>query len=94
MNLMDPYSGVFKLLAPRPKVCRVEEEGTILILKPSIPYENRGPVTFWVKGTVIVAIVGIEPLVKIEVVKTIVAQIDDSWLGGGTPPVVTTLEGI
>jgi hypothetical protein len=47
-----------------------------------------------VKGAVIVAIDGIRPLPEVEVVETIVAQTDDGWLGGGTPPVVTVVEGI
>jgi hypothetical protein len=37
---------------------------------------------------------GIGPFPEIEVVETIVVQTDDSWLGGGTPLVVTTIEGI
>jgi hypothetical protein len=44
-----------------------------------------------VKGAVVVAIDGIGTLLKVEVVKTLVAQTGDSGLGGGKSPVVTTI---
>jgi len=37
---------------------------------------------------------GSGPLLEVEAVETIVAQTGDGWLGGGTPPVVTAVEGI
>ena len=46
------------------------------------------------KGVVVVAKDGIGPLLEVEAVETMVARIDDSGLGGGTPPVVTTVVGI
>jgi hypothetical protein len=66
----------------------------VLIPKPGIPYENGGPVALWVNGVVITAIDKIGPFPKVEVVKTIVVWTNDGWLGGETPPVVTTVEGI
>jgi hypothetical protein len=47
-----------------------------------------------VKGAVVSTIDGIRPLLEVEVVETMVAQIDDGGLGGGTPPMVTTVVGI
>jgi hypothetical protein len=66
----------------------------VLIPKPGIPYENRRPVSLWVKGVVITAIDEIEPFPEVEVVNTIVARIYGGWLGGGTPPIVTVVEEI
>jgi hypothetical protein len=63
----------------------------VIVLNPSILYENRGPVALWVKGAVISSIDRIRPFPEVEAVETIVAQIDDSWLGGGTPPVVNVV---
>jgi hypothetical protein len=70
---IDPCRGALELPAPRPKVCRVEEESTVLVPKPGIPYENGGPVALWVNGAVIAAIDGIRPLPEVEAVETIVA---------------------
>jgi hypothetical protein len=72
----------------------VEEESIVLVPKPGIPYEKGGPIAFWVNGVVIAAIDGIRPLKKVDSVETIVAWTDNGWLGGGTPPVVTVMEGI
>jgi hypothetical protein len=47
-----------------------------------------------VKGVVVTARDGIEPLCDVEVVETMVAQTGDSGLGGGNSPVVTTVVGI
>jgi hypothetical protein len=43
---ITPCKGALELLAPRPKVCRVEDESTILVLKPGIPYEKGELVVF------------------------------------------------
>jgi hypothetical protein len=47
-----------------------------------------------VKGEVIATIDGIGPFPEVETVETIMVQADDSFLGGGTPPVVTYIEGM
>jgi hypothetical protein len=47
-----------------------------------------------VKGAVVATKDRIKPLLEVEVVETMVAQTDDGGLGGGTPPVVTTVVGI
>jgi hypothetical protein len=80
--------------APIPKVYKVEEEIIELVLKPGIPNENGGLVALCVNEAVITAINGIGPLLKLEEVKTIVVRIDDGWIGGGTPPIVTVVKGI
>jgi hypothetical protein len=72
----------------------VEEESTILLPKPGIPYENRGPVTFWVNGAVIAAMDGIRLLPEVEAVETIVVRTGDGWLGGGISPVVIVMKEI
>jgi hypothetical protein len=66
----------------------------MLVPKPGIPYENRGPVALWVKGVVIAAIERITPFPKVEAVEAIVAQTGDDWLGGRTRLVVTSVEEI
>jgi hypothetical protein len=47
-----------------------------------------------VKGVVAAAIDGIGPLLKVEVVETMVAQTSDGGLRGGKSPVVSTVVGI
>jgi hypothetical protein len=47
-----------------------------------------------VEGVVAATKDRIKPLFEVEAVETMVARIDDSGLGGGTPPVVTTVVGI
>jgi hypothetical protein len=37
---------------------------------------------------------GIGPLLEVEAVETMVARTDDGGVGGGTPPVTTTMVGI
>jgi hypothetical protein len=59
-----------------------------------IPYENGGPVALCVKGAVVIAKDGIRPLLEVEAVETMVARTGDGGVGGGTPPVVTTVVGI
>jgi hypothetical protein len=66
----------------------------VLVLKLGIPYENGGFVALWVNEVVIAVIDRIRPLPEVEVVDTIVVWTGDGWLGGGTPPVVTVIEGI
>lgn len=94
MPPIDSCRGALELPAPRLEVCRVEEESTVLVPKPGIPYENGGLVALWVNGAVIAAIDGIRPLPEVEAVETIVVRTDDGWLGGGTSPVVIVVEGI
>jgi hypothetical protein len=50
------------------------------VSKPSIPYENGGPVALWVKGAVITIIEGIRPFPKVEAVKMMVVQTGDDSL--------------
>jgi hypothetical protein len=59
-----------------------------------IPYENGGPVALYVKGAVAIAKDGIGPLLEVEAVETVVARTGDGGVGGGTPPVTTTMAGI
>jgi hypothetical protein len=59
-----------------------------------IPYESGGPITLCVKGEVVVAKDGVRPLLEVEAVETMVARTDDDGVGGGTPPVTTTVAGI
>jgi hypothetical protein len=59
-----------------------------------IPYENGVPVTLCVKGAMVVTKYGIGPLLKVEAVQTMVAQTNDGGVGGGTPPMTTTVVGI
>jgi hypothetical protein len=59
-----------------------------------IPYENGGHVTFYVKGAVAITKEEIRPLLEIEEFETMVAQTGDGGVGGGTPPVTTTVAGI
>jgi hypothetical protein len=47
-----------------------------------------------VKGSVVVAKDRIIPLLEVEAVETMVSRTGDGRLGGGTPPVVTTVVGI
>jgi hypothetical protein len=47
-----------------------------------------------VKGAVAIAKDRIRPMLKVESFKTLVAQTDNSGLGGGTPPMVTIVVGI
>jgi hypothetical protein len=47
-----------------------------------------------VKGVVVVAKDGIGPLLEVEAVKIVVAWTSDSEVGGGTPPMTTTVAGI
>jgi hypothetical protein len=91
---IDPCLGALELPAPRHNVCRVEWERKVLVPKPGIPYENGGPISLWVNGAVITTIDRIIPLLEVEAVDTIVVHTDDGLLGGGTPPVVTVVEGI
>jgi hypothetical protein len=60
----------------------------------SILYENEGPITLCVKGAVSVTKDEIRPLLKVEAVETVVARTGDDGVGGGTPPVTTTMVGI
>jgi hypothetical protein len=59
-----------------------------------IPYENIGPVSLYVKGSVVVTKDGIGPLLKVEAVETMVARTSDDGVGVGTLPVMTTMAGI
>jgi hypothetical protein len=67
---------------------------TEFVSKPSIPYENGGPVTLYVNGAVIVAIYRIRLLPEVEVVDTIMVWTCEGELGGGTPRVVAVVEGV
>jgi hypothetical protein len=62
--------------------------------KLGIPYENGGPITLCINGTVIASMHGIRPLPKVEAVETIVARTCEGYLGGGTPPFVAIVEGV
>ena len=92
MPPIDPCRGVLELPDLGPKVCRVEEESTVLVPKLGIPYEKGELVMFYVNGAVIAAIDRIGPLSEVEAVETMVAQTGDGWLGGGTPLIVTIME--
>jgi hypothetical protein len=47
-----------------------------------------------VKGAVVVAKDGIGPLLEVEAIDTMVARTRDGGVGGGTPPLTTTMVGI
>ena len=91
---MCPCRGALELPAPKPKVCKVEQDSTGLVPKLGIPYENGGPVALSVKGVVSTTIDGIVSIFKVEVFYTMVAQTGDGGLGGGNSPMVTTVVGI
>jgi hypothetical protein len=59
-----------------------------------ILYENGGPITFCVKGSIAIAKDGIGPLLEVEAAETMVAWSGDGGVGGGKPPVTTTMIGI
>jgi len=63
---------VLELLAPRPKVYKMEKESTGLVHELGIPYENGGLVALWVKGALVTTIDGLGPLLEVEAVKTMV----------------------
>jgi hypothetical protein len=67
---------------------------TKFISKLDIPYENGGPVTLCVNGVVITSIDEIKPFPEVEAIKTIVVRTDEGRLGGGTPLVVESIEGV
>jgi hypothetical protein len=64
------------------------------ISKLGIPYENGGSVALYVNGEMVIAIDGIKPLPKVEVVETMVVHTNEGGLGGGMPPMVAVVEGV
>jgi hypothetical protein len=71
----------------------VEYDSTGLVPELGIPYENGGIVALSVRGVVATTKDGFGPLCEVVVVKTMVAQTDDSRLGDDSP-MVTTVVGI
>jgi hypothetical protein len=55
------------------------------------PYENGGPVALGVKGVVVTAIDGIDPLCDVVAAETMVARTDDGKLGDDSPMVATVV---
>ena len=67
---------------------------TEFVSKSRIPYENGGPVTLCVNGTMIIAIDGIKLLLEVEAIDIIVVWTYEGELGGGMPPTVAVVEGV
>jgi hypothetical protein len=64
------------------------------VSKSGILYENGGPFTLYVNEVVIAAIEKIRPLLEVEVVDTIIVQVDEGGFGGETSPVVAVVKGV
>jgi hypothetical protein len=64
------------------------------VSKLGIPYENGGHVALYVNREVVITIDKIRPLLKVDVVDTMVVLTDEGGLGGGMPPVVVVIEGV
>jgi hypothetical protein len=73
---------------PRPMVFKVDKVRTKFELKPSIPYENGGPIALCVNGAVVFTNDGIEPLPEVEGVETTVVRTSKGGLGGKIPSMV------
>jgi hypothetical protein len=67
---------------------------TELESKHGIPYEKGVSYTFWIKGTVVEVIKGIEPLPEVVGIWTVVVLIDEGGGGGTTLPPVAVGMGV